>query len=429
MGTQNLFSNFALLNYLVGLLHLRNMVKISERAVEMPASPIRKLAPLASAAKARGVHVYHLNIGQPDLPTPQAGLDVLKNIDRSVLEYSPSQGFSSYRKKLVGYYKRFGIHLSPDDIIITSGGSEAVLFAFLSCLNPGDEIIVPEPAYANYMAFAISAGAKIRTITTTIEEGFSLPKVEKFEALINERTRAILICNPNNPTGYLYTRREMMQIRDLVKKYDLYLFSDEVYREFIYTGSPYISACHLEDIEQNVVLIDSVSKRYSECGIRVGALITKNERVREAVMKFCQARLSPPLLGQLVAEASIDAPEEYAREVYDEYVERRKCLIDGLNRIPGVYSPIPMGAFYTVAKLPVDNAERFCEWCLTDFEYEGQTIMMAPAAGFYTTPGAGIDQVRIAYVLKKEDLTKALCVLQKALEAYPGNTLKQVPTK
>lgn len=429
MGTQNLFSNFALLNYLVGLLHLRNMVKISERAVEMPASPIRKLAPLASAAKARGVHVYHLNIGQPDLPTPQAGLDVLKNIDRSVLEYSPSQGFSSYRKKLVGYYKRFGIHLSPDDIIITSGGSEAVLFAFLSCLNPGDEIIVPEPAYANYMAFAISAGAKIRTITTTIEEGFSLPKVEKFEALINERTRAILICNPNNPTGYLYTRREMMQIRDLVKKYDLYLFSDEVYREFIYTGSPYISACHLEDIEQNVVLIDSVSKRYSECGIRVGALITKNERVREAVMKFCQARLSPPLLGQLVAEASIDAPEEYAREVYDEYVERRKCLIDGLNRIPGVYSPIPMGAFYTVAKLPVDNAERFCEWCLTDFEYEGQTIMMAPAAGFYTTPGAGIDQVRIAYVLKKEDLTKALCVLQKALEAYPRNTLKQVSTK
>ena len=429
MGTQNLFSNFALLNYLVGLLHLRNMVKISERAVEMPASPIRKLAPLASAAKARGVHVYHLNIGQPDLPTPQAGLDVLKNIDRSVLEYSPSQGFSSYRKKLVGYYKRFGIHLSPDDIIITSGGSEAVLFAFLSCLNPGDEIIVPEPAYANYMAFAISAGAKIRTITTTIEEGFSLPKVEKFEALINERTRAILICNPNNPTGYLYTRREMMQIRDLVKKYDLYLFSDEVYREFIYTGSPYISACHLEDIEQNVVLIDSVSKRYSECGIRVGALITKNERVREAVMKFCQARLSPPLLGQLVAEASIDAPEEYAREVYDEYVERRKCLIDGLNRIPGVYSPIPMGAFYTVAKLPVDNAERFCEWCLTDFEYEGQTIMMAPAAGFYTTPGAGIDQVRIAYVLKKEDLTKALCVLQKALEVYPGNTLKQVSTK
>lgn len=396
------------------------MPHISQRAIDMPASPIRKLAPLASAAKERGVHVYHLNIGQPDLPTPQKGLDVLRHIDRKVLEYSPSQGFKSYREKLTGYYKKYDINLTADDIIITSGGSEAVLFAFLSCLNPGDEIIVPEPAYANYMAFAISAGAKIKTIATTIEEGFSLPKVEKFEELINERTRAILICNPNNPTGYLYTRREMNQIRDLVKKYDLYLFSDEVYREFIYTGSPYISACHLEGIENNVVLIDSVSKRYSECGIRVGALITKNEEVRSAVMKFCQARLSPPLLGQLVAEASIDEPEEYSREVYDEYVERRKCLIDGLNRIPGVYSPIPMGAFYTVAKLPVDNAEKFCAWCLTDFEYEGQTVMMAPAAGFYTTPNAGINQVRIAYVLNKDDLHKALFVLQKALEAYPG---------
>lgn len=396
------------------------MPHISQRAIDMPASPIRKLAPLASAAKERGVHVYHLNIGQPDLPTPQEGLDVLRHIDRKVLEYSPSQGFKSYREKLTGYYKKYDINLTADDIIITSGGSEAVLFAFLSCLNPGDEIIVPEPAYANYMAFAISAGAKIKTIATTIEEGFSLPKVEKFEELINEHTRAILICNPNNPTGYLYTRREMNQIRDLVKKYDLYLFSDEVYREFIYTGSPYISACHLEGIENNVVLIDSVSKRYSECGIRVGALITKNEEVRSAVMKFCQARLSPPLLGQLVAEASIDEPEEYSREVYDEYVERRKCLIDGLNRIPGVYSPIPMGAFYTVAKLPVDNAEKFCAWCLTDFEYEGQTVMMAPAAGFYTTPNAGINQVRIAYVLNKDDLHKALIVLQKALEAYPG---------
>lgn len=399
------------------------MPHISQRAIDMPASPIRKLAPLASAAKERGVHVYHLNIGQPDLPTPQKGLDVLRHIDRKVLEYSPSQGFKSYREKLTGYYKKYDINLTADDIIITSGGSEAVLFAFLSCLNPGDEIIVPEPAYANYMAFAISVGAKIKTIATTIEEGFSLPKVEKFEELINEHTRAILICNPNNPTGYLYTRREMNQIRDLVKKYDLYLFSDEVYREFIYTGSPYISACHLEGIENNVVLIDSVSKRYSECGIRVGALITKNEEVRSAVMKFCQARLSPPLLGQLVAEASIDEPEEYSREVYDEYVERRKCLIDGLNRIPGVYSPIPMGAFYTVAKLPVDNAEKFCAWCLTDFEYEGQTVMMAPAAGFYTTPNAGINQVRIAYVLNKDDLHKALFVLQKALEAYPGRVL------
>ena len=389
----------------------------------MPQSPIRKLAPLAADAKKRGIHVYHLNIGQPDLPTPEAGLNVLRHIDRKVLEYSPSQGFLSYREKLTPYYEKYNIHLSADDIIITSGGSEAVLFAFMSCLNPGDEIIVPEPAYANYMAFAISAGAVIRTIATTIEEGFSLPKVEKFEALINERTRAILICNPNNPTGYLYTRREMNQIRDIVKKYDLYLFSDEVYREFIYTGSPYISACHLEGIEDNVVLIDSVSKRYSECGIRIGALITKNAEVRQAVMKFCQARLSPPLIGQLVAEASLDEPEAYAMEVYDEYVERRKCLIDGLNRIPGVYSPIPMGAFYTVAKLPVDDAEKFCAWCLTDFNYEGETVMMAPAAGFYTTPEAGRNQVRIAYVLKKEDLTRALEVLRHALEAYPGYTL------
>lgn len=396
------------------------MPHISERAIEMPQSPIRKLAPLATEAEARGTKIYHLNIGQPDLKTPEVGLDVLRNIDRKTLEYSPSQGFLSYRQKLVQYYAAYDIELSVDDIIITTGGSEAVLFAFLSCLNPGDEIIVPEPAYANYMAFAISAGAKIRTIPTTIEDGFALPAVEKFEELINEHTRAILICNPNNPTGYLYTRREMNQIRDLVKKYDLYLFSDEVYREFIYTGSPYISACHLEGVEQNVVLIDSVSKRYSECGIRVGALITKNEEVRNAVMKFCQARLSPPLLGQLVAEASIDTPKEYMREMYDEYVERRNCLIDGLNRIPGVYSPIPMGAFYTVARLPVDDAEKFCAWCLSDFDYEGETVMLAPAAGFYTTPGAGKDQVRIAYVLNKEDLARALVVLKYALEAYSG---------
>ncbi len=396
------------------------MPKISVRGNEMPASPIRKLAPLSDAAKARGIKVYHLNIGQPDLPTPQAAIDAIRNIDRRVLEYSPSAGFRSYREKLTRYYEKFNIHLTADDIIITSGGSEAVLFAFMSCLNPGDEIIVPEPAYANYMAFAISAGAVIRTVTTTIEEGFSLPKVEKFEELINERTKAILICNPNNPTGYLYTRREMNQIRDLVKKYDLFLFSDEVYREFIYTGSPYISACHLEGIKNNVVLIDSVSKRYSECGIRVGALITKNEEVRKAVMKFCQARLSPPLIGQIAAEASLDVDDNYLRDNYDEYVERRKCLIDGLNRIPGVYSPIPMGAFYTVARLPVDDADKFCAWCLSEFEYEGETVFMAPASGFYTTPGLGRDEVRIAYVLKKEDLVRALFVLEKALEAYPG---------
>ena len=386
----------------------------------MPESPIRKLAPLAADAKKRGIKVYHLNIGQPDLPTPQVAIDAIKHVDRKILEYSPSQGYRSYREKLVGYYRKYGISVTADDIIVTCGGSEAVLFAFMSCLNPGDEIIVPEPAYANYMAFAISAGAKIRTITTTIEEGFCLPKVEKFEELINPKTRAILICNPNNPTGYLYTRREMNQIRDMVKKHDLYLFSDEVYREYIYTGSPYISACHLEGIEQNVVLIDSVSKRYSECGIRIGALITKNKEVRKAVMKFCQARLSPLIIGQIAAEASLDAPEEYSRDVYDEYVERRKCLIDGLNRIPGVYSPIPMGAFYTVAKLPVDDSEKFCRWCLEEFSYENETVMMAPASGFYTTPGAGRNQVRIAYVLNKEDLRKALIVLRKALEQYPG---------
>ena len=393
---------------------------ISKRGVEMPESPIRKLVPFAVAAKKRGTKVYHLNIGQPDLPTPQVGLDALKSIDRDILEYSPSQGYLSFREKLVGYYDKYNIKVDADDIIITSGGSEAILFAFMACLNPGDEIIVPEPAYANYIAFAISAGAKIRTIATTIDEGFSLPKVEKFEELINSRTRAIMICNPNNPTGYLYTRREMNQIRDLVKKYDLYLFSDEVYREYIYTGSPYISVFHLDGIERNTVLIDSVSKRYSECGIRIGCLITKNKEIRQAVMKFCQARLSPPLIGQIVAEASLDAPEEYYRDVYDEYVERRKVLIDGLNRIPGVYSPIPMGAFYTMAQLPVDDSEKFCRWCLEEFEYEGETVMMAPGAGFYTTPGAGQNQVRIAYVLKKEDLERALVVLRKALEAYPG---------
>ena len=402
-----------------------NKLQISHRGLEMPASPIRKLAPLAEAAEDRGIKVYRLNIGQPDLPTPAKALDVLKTIDRNTLEYSPSQGIRSLRQALVGYYNRYQIKLSPKEIIITTGGSEAVLFAFMSCLNPGDEIIVPEPAYANYMSFAISAGAVIRTIATTIDEGFCLPKVEKFEELINERTKAILICNPNNPTGYLYTQKEMNQIRDMVKKYNLYLFSDEVYREFIYTGMPYISAMHLEGIEQNVVLIDSVSKRYSECGIRIGALITKNEAVRKTVMKFCQARLSPPLIGQMIAEASIEGTEQYSRDVYEEYVERRKCLIDGVNRIPGCYTPIPMGAFYTVAKLPVDDAEKFCAWCLTDFNYEGETIMMAPAAGFYTTPELGRDEVRLAYVLKKDDLQRALMLLAKALEEYKTINNKQ----
>lgn len=399
------------------------MPGISDRGVKMPASPIRKLVPLANQAKERGVKVYHLNIGQPDLPTPEVGIQAIRNIDRKILEYSPSEGIASLRQKLVGYYAKFNINVNAEEIIITTGGSEAVLFAFMACLDPGDEIIVPEPAYANYMAFAISAGAVIKTIPTTIEEGFSLPHVDKFEELITERTKGILICNPNNPTGYLYTQKEMNQIRDLVKKYDLFLFSDEVYREFCYTGAPYISAFHLEGIEDNVVLIDSVSKRYSECGIRIGALISKNKTVRDSVMKFCQARLSPPLIGQICAEASLDAPDDYLLNTYNEYVERRKFLIDGLNRIPGCYSPIPMGAFYTVAKLPVDDADKFCAWCLEHFEYEGQTVFMAPASGFYTTPGIGRNEVRIAYVLKKDDLANALIVLQKALEAYPGKTI------
>ena len=386
----------------------------------MPSSPIRRLAPYADAAKRNGIHVYHLNIGQPDIPTPQCGLDALKSIDRKILEYSPSDGYLSLRTKMVEYYAQYGIFLSPDEIIITTGGSEAVLFAFLACLSPGDEVIVTDPFYANYMAFAISVGVVIRSVKTSIENGFRLPSIEAFEEQITDRTKAILICNPNNPTGYLYTRAEMNRLRDIVKKHDLYLFSDEVYREFIYTGMPYISAFHLKGIEENVVLFDSVSKRYSECGIRIGALCTKNKKIHDAVMKFCQARLSPPLIGQIVAEASIGVQKEYLQGVYEEYVDRRNFLIDGLNKIPGVYSPIPMGAFYTVARLPVDDAEEFCIWCLSEFQYEGATVMMAPASGFYTEPGEGKHEVRIAYVLNKEDLAKALTCLAKALEAYPG---------
>ena len=399
------------------------MPKISQRGEMMPASPIRKLVPLANEAAARGVKVIKLNIGQPDLPTPREGLEALKNIDRTVLEYSPSEGLLSLRKRLVDYYSRFKINVDVDDIIVTTGGSEAVLFAFMACLDPGDEIIVPEPAYANYMAFAISAGAKIVTVPSNIDQGFALPAVEKFEELITPRTKGILICNPNNPTGYLYTMKEMLQIRDLVKKYDLFLFSDEVYREFCYTGAPYISAFHLPGIEEQVVLVDSVSKRYNECGIRVGALITKHPQLKTNVMKFCQARLSPPLLGQIVAEASIDTSPDYMLATYNEYVERRKFLIDEINKIPGCYTPIPMGAFYTVVKLPVDNADEFCQWCLRDFNLDGETIFMAPASGFYTTPGMGHDEVRMAYVLNKEDLARAMKILAAALKAYPGRTI------
>lgn len=399
------------------------MPTTSRRGREMPASPIRKLVPLSNGAKARGIKVYHLNIGQPDLPSPPQAFEALKNIDLKLFEYSPSDGLPSLRRKLAEYYHRFNIDVTADDIIITSGGSEAVLFAFMACLDPGDEIIVPEPSYANYMAFAISAGARIVTVPSSIDTGFALPSVEEFEKLITPHTKGILICNPNNPTGYLYTQREMDALRDIVKRHDLFLFSDEVYREFCYTGAPYISAFHLPGIEEQVVLIDSVSKRYSECGIRIGALITKNPEVRKAVMKFCQARLSPPLLGQIVAEASIDATPEYMLMTYNDYVDRRKFLIDGLNRIPGVYSPIPMGAFYTVVSLPVDDADRFCRWCLEEFSFEGATVFMAPASGFYSTPGRGKNEVRMAYVLNRDDLGHALRVLAEALKAYPGRTI------
>ena len=394
------------------------MPKLSERSVKMPASPIRKLAPFAADAKKRGIKVYHLNIGQPDIHTPEEGLEAVKHVDRKVLEYSPSQGYPSYLEKLVGYYNRYDIKLSVDDIIVTCGGSEAVQMAFMVCLNPGDEVIIPEPAYANYMGFACETGAVVRTITTHIEDGFALPPVEEFEKVINERTRAIMICNPNNPTGTLYSREELMRLRDLVKKYDLFLFADEVYREFIYSDAPYTSAMHLEGIEDNVIMIDSVSKRYSECGIRIGAFITRNKEVRAAAMKLAQARLSPPLLGQIVAEASLDAPQAYHQGVYDEYIARRNCLVEGLNKIPGVYCPMPMGAFYTVSKLPVEDIDDFCRWCLEEFNYEGETVMMAPASGFYATPGLGKNEVRMAYVLKIEDLKRALVVLEKALEAY-----------
>ncbi len=391
---------------------------ISTRAQNMPQSPIRKLAKYADAAKRNGIHIYHLNIGQPDIETPKCALDAVHNFHQPILDYSPSQGTKSLRTKMVSYYAEYGIDLSPDEIIITAGGSEAIMFAYMACLNPGDEIIVTDPSYANYMAFAISCGAVVKSVKTHIEDGFKLPPVEEFEKQITPKTRAILICNPNNPTGYLYSKQEMLQLRDLVKKYNLYLFSDEVYREFIYTKRPYISACHLEGIEENVILVDSVSKRYSECGIRIGALITKNKEVRQAVMKFCQARLSPPLIGQVIAEASLSTPQEYMEEVYDEYLARRNFLIDQLNQIPGVFAPTPMGAFYTMVQLPVDDTDKFCQWCLTDFQYEGQTVMMAPGSGFYTDPEEGKKQVRMAYVLKKEDLAKAMVVLRKALEAY-----------
>jgi len=398
------------------------MPTLSTRGIRMPESPIRKLAPLANRAKAKGIKVYHLNIGQPDIQTPEVALEAMRTIDRKVLEYSPSEGLLSYRHKLTDYYRKFNICVDVEDIIVTTGGSEAVNFSFLACLDPGDEIIIHEPSYANYLAFAISCGAVIKTIPSSIKDGFALPPIQSFEELITPKTKALMICNPNNPTGYLYTHEEMNLIRELVKKYDLFLFSDEVYREFCYTGKPYVSAFHLEGIEQHVVMFDSVSKRYSECGVRVGAIVTKNKPLRDNVLKWCQARLSPPLIGQIIAEASIDAPAEYMSSVYNEFLQRRNFLIDRLNRIPGCFSPMPMGAFYTIASLPVDDADEFCAWCLRDFSYEGQTVMMAPASGFYSTEGYGKNEVRIAYVLNKQDLANAMTVLEKALEKFHSIT-------
>ncbi|MCR4843476.1 MAG: pyridoxal phosphate-dependent aminotransferase [Bacteroidales bacterium] len=393
------------------------MPHISQRGTQMPSSPIRKLAPLAAQAKKEGVKVYHLNIGQPDLPSPQKGLNALKSISRTTLEYSPSEGYAFLRERLCGYYAKFGISLTPEEIIITTGGSEAILLGFFTCLNPGDEIVMVEPCYANYISFAKTAGVVVKTVTARIEDGFRLPPVEEFEKAITPRTKAILLCNPANPTGYVYTPEELQKIKEIVVSHDLFLFADEVYREFVYNGKPYTSALTL-DIPENVVLIDSVSKRYSECGIRVGMLITHNKQVHDTVLKYCQARLSPPLLGQIVADASIDGVEAYARSCFEEYKERRDFFIKGLNEIPGVYSPMPEGAFYTVASLPVEDAEDFCRWLLTDFRLNGETVMMAPAAGFYCTPGLGKNQVRMAYVLKREDLAQALTILRKALETY-----------
>jgi aspartate aminotransferase len=401
------------------------MPSISNKAQSMPASPIRKLVPYAEEAKKKGRKVYHLNIGQPDIPTPEVALEAVKNTDIRVVEYTHSAGNESYRKKLAQYYQRVGIDIDHTQMLITTGGSEAVLFAFNTCLNPGDEVIVPEPFYANYNGFATLAGVKVKPVTSSIDHDFALPSIDQFEQMITGKTKGIVICNPNNPTGYLYSDEEMQKLRTLVQRHDLFLFSDEVYREFVYDGRSHTSAMHLEGIENNVVLMDSVSKRYSMCGVRIGALISRNQDIIDNAMKFAQARLCPPALGQIASEAALDTPQDYFDEVYNEYIERRNYMVDALNSMEGVYSPMPKGAFYTVVKLPVDDAEKFAQWMLSDFEYENQTVMIAPAAGFYSTPGLGKNEARIAYVLKIDDLKKAMKTLEEALKAYPGRTVEQ----
>ncbi len=398
------------------------MPSISAKGQLMPASPIRKLVPYAEEAIKKGRKIYYLNIGQPDVSTPKVALDAVRNNNLKVIEYSHSAGNESYRRKLAIYYQKLDIKIDHTEIIITTGGSEAILFGLMSCLNPGDEVITPEPFYANYNAFAITAGVKIVPVTSYIETGFALPPIEDLERLITPKTKGIIICNPNNPTGYLYSKDELEKLGEIIRKYDLYLFSDEVYREFCYDGNEHFSVMHLKGLEQNVVLIDSVSKRYSACGIRIGALISKNKEIISTALKFAQARLSPPTYGQIVAEAALDTPESYFEEVHNEYTERRNLMVKALNKMQGVVCPMPKGAFYTTVKLPIDDSDIFAQWLLSDFEYENQTVMIAPATGFYSTPGKGKNEVRIAYVLHKEDLSKAMICLEKALQVYPGRT-------
>lgn len=399
------------------------MPQISDKARKVPASPIRKLVPYAEEAKRRGTKVYHLNIGQPDIRTPEGAIKALKESDLRVIEYSHSAGNETYRRKLAESYRKIGVNIDHTEIIVTTGGSEAVLFAFMSCLNPGEEVITFEPFYANYNGFATAAGVTIVPVRSFIENDFALPPISEIEKKITPRTRAILICNPNNPTGSLYSRDELMQLRNIVREHDLFLFSDEVYREFCY-GEKHFSAMNLEGIEENVILLDSVSKRYSMCGVRIGALITHNREVLTAALKFGQARLCPPGLGQIVAEAALETPDSYFTEVYDEYIARRDFMVDALNRMPGVYCPKPRGAFYTVVRLPIDNSDRFAQWLLEDFSYNNQTVMIAPATGFYFTPGAGLDEARVAYVLNISDLRNAMETLAEALRVYPGRKEK-----
>jgi aspartate aminotransferase len=386
----------------------------------MPSSPIRKLVPFAEVAKKQGRKIYHLNIGQPDIETPEVMLNAIKNADIKVLEYSHSAGIESYRNKLAGYYGTFNINIDQNDIIITTGGSEAIAIAMMTCFNDGDEIIIPEPFYANYNGFSCAADVKVVPVKSFIETGFALPPISEFEKLITPKTKGIMICNPGNPTGYLYSREELELLKQLVLKYDLFLLSDEVYREFCYDGKEYVSVMHLDGIDNHVILLDSISKRYSACGARIGALISKNKEVMAAAMKFAQARLSPPTFGQIGAEAALNTPKSYFDKVQKEYVERRDFVIEALNKMDGVFCPKPSGAFYCIARLPIDNSDKFCQWLLESFVHEGQTVMLAPATGFYSTPGAGINEVRLAYVLNKEDLKHAMICLDIALKAYPG---------